>query len=277
MERMKLYLKPFTFLPAILIIYLIFGFSSQNGYQSSELSYKISHEVVETASDVLQKNYTPEQIEYYTNKIHTPVRKVAHMTEYFLLALSVIIPLRLYKLRRFWLTLVTFLLCFAVACSDEYHQSFVDGRDGSQLDVIIDSIGVLLGIFSVKFMSFIGRHAFRKSSKDTESPPAQAYSYEQQSVYVYEETPPYEQQPPYDYDRTAPYDRRAPYDYNEISPYDYDEMPPYDCDEMPPYEQPPPYDYDEIPPHERRPHSSDHLSEDLSIKNLIRNLRDKDK
>ena len=39
-----------------------------------------------------------------------------------------------------------FLFCFSYAVSDEFHQTFVIGRDGNFMDVLIDSGGVLFGI-----------------------------------------------------------------------------------------------------------------------------------
>ena len=41
-------LKPLSFLPAILMMLLIYGFSAQTGEVSGELSYKISYQIVET-------------------------------------------------------------------------------------------------------------------------------------------------------------------------------------------------------------------------------------
>ena len=37
-------------------------------------------------------------------------------------------------------------ICFAYACSDEFHQLFVLGRDGNLIDVTIDSIGSTFAI-----------------------------------------------------------------------------------------------------------------------------------
>ena len=37
-------------------------------------------------------------------------------------------------------------IAFAYAISDEYHQSFVEGRSGGPLDVAIDSIGIALAL-----------------------------------------------------------------------------------------------------------------------------------
>jgi VanZ family protein len=35
-------------------------------------------------------------------------------------------------------------LAFAYACSDEYHQTFVENRSGTPVDVLIDSAGIAL-------------------------------------------------------------------------------------------------------------------------------------
>jgi VanZ family protein len=40
---------------------------------------------------------------------------------------------------------------FAYAVSDEYHQSFVDGRSGSALDVAIDTVGVILASLLLRY------------------------------------------------------------------------------------------------------------------------------
>ena len=40
-------LKPLSFLPALLMMYIIFSFSAQPGEVSGNLSYKVSYEIVE--------------------------------------------------------------------------------------------------------------------------------------------------------------------------------------------------------------------------------------
>ena len=70
----------------------------------------------------------------------TVLRKGAHMAEYGLLwflwwrALGYGSPLAAIAITLLW------------AASDEYHQSFVDGRHGSPWDVAIDAVGVGLGV-----------------------------------------------------------------------------------------------------------------------------------
>ena len=147
-----LLLKPFSFLPALCMMYLIFSFSGQTGEASSSLSYDISHKIIVTADQVLDKNLSAERISYYTDRIHKPVRKAAHMTEYFILAICVSFPLYVYGLRGILLFLFAGFICVGFACTDELHQSFVAGREPSKRDVCIDSAGVFTGILLVQFV-----------------------------------------------------------------------------------------------------------------------------
>lgn len=150
-------LKPLSFVPAILMMCLIFHFSGQNGTDSAGLSYKVTKGLVIVADQVLDKGLSDAQIEQYVEKYHFYVRKLAHFSEYLLLAISVAFPLYVYGLRGFWLVLVAGLFCVGFACLDEYHQSFVSGRTPSKRDVMIDSCGALLGIYITRIISFIGR------------------------------------------------------------------------------------------------------------------------
>lgn len=130
-----LLLKPLSFIPALCMMYLIFSFSGQSGEQSGALSQKISREIVVVADKALDKNLDETRIQYYTDKLEFPVRKAAHMTEYFILALCVSLPLYVYGVRGIWLILLAGLISVGFACTDEFHQSFVDGRGPSKRDV----------------------------------------------------------------------------------------------------------------------------------------------
>ena len=129
MKKFIIYLlKPFSFLPALLVMYMIFSFSSQTGVDSGNLSYKVSYGIVSVADRVLEKNLSEGDKEYYAGEIELPVRKLAHMTEYCILAICISFPLYVYGLRGFWLFIFAGLFCVAFACTDEFHQSFVAGR-----------------------------------------------------------------------------------------------------------------------------------------------------
>lgn len=146
------FLKPLSFLPALVMMYAIYSFSAQTGTESGNLSHMISVKIVETASDTLQKDLDDWEVEELADHIELYVRKAAHMTEYFLLAIAVSFPLYVYGLRGFPLLLFAGLICVGFACGDEYHQSFVDGRGPSVRDVCIDSVGVFFGIMLVRIV-----------------------------------------------------------------------------------------------------------------------------
>ena len=98
----------------------------------------------------LNTNKSYDQLAVEARSIHYYVRKAAHMTEYFLLAIAVSFPLYVYGVRGFWLILAAGVICVGFAGFDEYHQSMVDGRGPSPKDVLIDSAGAGLGILLVQ-------------------------------------------------------------------------------------------------------------------------------
>lgn len=153
---MRHFLKPFSFLPAMFLMYIIYSFSGENGVESSALSYKVSNNLVVTSENVLDLNLTQSQIDSYANKINGKVRKLAHFTEYAVLAVCVSFPLYVYGLRGITLMMGAGIICVSFAASDEYHQSFIIGRTPSIRDVCIDSMGVCLGIICVRIIGFTG-------------------------------------------------------------------------------------------------------------------------
>ena len=90
--------------------------------------------------------FTDEEYEV-TSKVLNPIaRKVMHFTEYFILGLLIIIDLYLITGKKYiWLLLLTIGLCTIFASLDEVHQLFVNGRSGSYKDVIVDTIGSIVG------------------------------------------------------------------------------------------------------------------------------------
>jgi VanZ family protein len=66
------------------------------------------------------------------------LRKIAHAAEFAVLGALLV--------RATGRAGLAFALGVAYAVSDEVHQSFVEGRQGSALDVAIDTVGVALGV-----------------------------------------------------------------------------------------------------------------------------------
>jgi len=76
------------------------------------------------------------------------LRKLAHMTEYFVLMLLLYRAFRKSCRMKFGTLLFSSaFLSFLYALSDEYHQTFILNRSGNFIDVAIDSIGIFAAVF----------------------------------------------------------------------------------------------------------------------------------
>lgn len=162
------FLKPLSFLPALAMMCVIYGFSAQDAGTSGNLSMNVSIKIVEVGNDILDIGLIEPQVEQYACQIEHLVRKFAHMTEYFMLAVAVSFPLYVYGLRGFPLMLMAGIICVAFAAGDEYHQSFVAGRGPSVKDVGIDSIGVVFGILTVQIICWIFLAPVRSAKRQEE-------------------------------------------------------------------------------------------------------------
>jgi len=164
--RLRTFLKPLSFIPALLLMYMIYHFSAQEADISTDMSYKASYRIVSTVNYVFDTDLDDYQISDYAWRINGITRKLAHMTEYFLLAVAMSFPLYIYGLRGILLVLVAGGICVGFACTDEYHQSFVAGRAASYKDIGIDSFGVLVGIILVRIIGWTGRHTIFAPTPD---------------------------------------------------------------------------------------------------------------
>ena len=70
------------------------------------------------------------------------VRKLGHVGEYAILTTLLWRALRAHGLPAGWVLVGSGALALGYAASDEFHQSFVPGREGAVRDVLIDAIGI---------------------------------------------------------------------------------------------------------------------------------------
>ena len=115
-ERLKLWL------PVLVWAGVIFGFSSLEINRATEFSW-----------------------------LDFIIKKTAHVVEYAIL---------FWLLFRAWtnkgaevkqsVMIYGLILCFVYALSDEWHQTFVPGREGTLRDVGFDTIGMLLSLNQIK-------------------------------------------------------------------------------------------------------------------------------
>ena len=88
----------FTLL-AIIWIITIFLFSNSNSNNSNQLSYEVVNHLI-TITNKLHLTNIEEQDRYLViKKINKPIRKLAHMTEYFILAFLVFHILNFYHIK----------------------------------------------------------------------------------------------------------------------------------------------------------------------------------
>lgn len=167
--------KIITLSAVIIIMCVIFMYSSQEGVRSDESSLSIVDEVVELY-EVVNEQLNREPInnkEELSNRMNRIIRKSAHVFVYTLLSFFTTIHISTYyneelinmkydkgkgikkqvnqtkqiKVNKTkWILVISSIITFLYACSDELHQHFVEGRSGNIVDVGIDSIGIILGV-----------------------------------------------------------------------------------------------------------------------------------
>jgi VanZ family protein len=80
------------------------------------------------------------------------LRKFAHFAEYFIFAILLLNAL-LFRLPWKESAKWTLLIGIAYAIFDEVHQLFIPGRSGNVSDMMIDTLGVVMGLFCVIWIS----------------------------------------------------------------------------------------------------------------------------
>lgn len=140
------------FLIAAFWMFCIFKLSGMNSTNSNGKSTGIISLFIEDALDITNEygitNSHPndEKLERASELINAPMRKVAHASVYFVLAFFVMIVLNIiFDHKKYLLTLlIALIICIGFAATDEYHQTYVNGRTGQFMDVIIDSAGAIV-------------------------------------------------------------------------------------------------------------------------------------
>jgi len=135
---------PLSWLPAIIIMIVIFSFSAKAAGDSSRTSSGITDKIVKIIEIVTGDEITPDGSQY--EKIHVFIRKCGHFSEYMALGCTLVLPYAMFIDKRWMIFLLCQLSSTFYACTDEFHQIFVAGRDGNFIDVGIDSAGAFVGI-----------------------------------------------------------------------------------------------------------------------------------
>lgn len=147
----------------IIVMIVIFCFSSQTATKSDELSSSVRETGKEIIGNVIEKveNKTAES---FIRFISESIRKIAHIVLYAALGFCAFGAATFYDpIKKVWQKALLVLLVGGLyGASDEIHQLFVAGRTSEVLDVFIDLVGVAIGILIMLagykiVMSFIAK------------------------------------------------------------------------------------------------------------------------
>lgn len=123
------------YVPALLWMGVIFFLSHQEAGASSALSSGLSERLLSFLANL--GLHIPKE------GFHLFLRKGAHFFAYLLLGIFMAYALEAKTIKGYAYAL---LLCSLYAISDEFHQTFIPGRSGEAMDVLLDSAGALTGI-----------------------------------------------------------------------------------------------------------------------------------
>ena len=125
---------------------VIFGFSSTKGEKSSNQSHTVTQSVVRIVDKdyVMPEKPEPKSIDQIFD---TVVRKTAHTCVYAVLGILMYLTVKTLTLagNTYWGAKLSIPLSILVAIGDEYNQTLTEGRSGRLYDVVIDSVGIVIG------------------------------------------------------------------------------------------------------------------------------------
>lgn len=127
---------------------IIFWFSAAPAKESSEMSMSAGTLILQKLVPGYEE-WEEDRQQEFAEKIEYPIRKCAHASEYAVLGILLMLTWNSYIPDAKRGRLIMFAVGVLYATSDEFHQLFVPGRSGRLTDVLIDSAGLLAGIFLI--------------------------------------------------------------------------------------------------------------------------------
>lgn len=155
--------KWIAWLLVVLCMVAIYLFSNMDYVRSWHLTGKTLEVVQQNTEETIHMTYE-EEVSHYSSEENEGdmlvLRKLAHVIEYFILGLLCFNGFVSLKLKHRSIYAVALAIIYAVF--DEMHQLLVPGRDGSLVDVGIDSIGVILGVV---FMALVYKYIIKMEKR----------------------------------------------------------------------------------------------------------------
>ena len=141
----------------LVVIWMIFIFvmSEMDANTSDDQSKTIAIGIVNKYDKITgasPKTLSKHKTKAFIEDTNYLFRKLSHAFVYLVLAILImnfLLSLRKNSLYQYYI--ISIIIAFLYACTDEYHQTFINGRTGQFSDVLIDSIGALLGCIIFTF------------------------------------------------------------------------------------------------------------------------------
>ena len=155
-------------------IYKLSGMNSQNSNgKSTDIIAMFIEDTLEITNEygITNSNPNAEKLARASQLINAPMRKVIHASVYFVLSFFIMILLNIiFEHKKYILALIiTLILCVGFAMSDEYHQTFVPGRTGQLMDVIIDSCGAISGLAFYTTYYIVYKNGYNKAIRELDA------------------------------------------------------------------------------------------------------------
>ena len=134
--------RPVFLIFAVIWMIIVFKFSSQPADTSQNTSLNLTKRIV----NVFFNNKSSTEKEQITDKLDPYIRKLAHFTLYAIGGILIANYINTYNIKDKNKIIYSICIGATYACTDEFHQLFVEGRSGQLTDVLIDSLGVATGV-----------------------------------------------------------------------------------------------------------------------------------
>jgi VanZ family protein len=158
-------LKFISWIPAAVVMVVIFLFSANPAESSNESSKIIASQVVTIYENITNVEYDPNTREKLIDKFNHIIRKSAHFSEFALLAWCICLHLMVLKRKGISLYLTAVSLSALYAATDEIHQYFVPARSCQLRDVLIDTCGAATGALFFFIMLLVYARVKRSINK----------------------------------------------------------------------------------------------------------------
>ena len=135
----------------LIVIFMLSNMPSiESNYKSERTIYKTIEKTLYRTNNIgiTDKHPSTDKLNNISEYLNKPLRKFMHASVYLILSILVLNAFKVSNIK--YIYLYTLIFCFIYACSDEYHQTFILGRTGKFIDVIIDTIGTSIGLYLYK-------------------------------------------------------------------------------------------------------------------------------